>query len=946
MSRSNSKDKKSENKRGKPERIGVRKREASSSCHDAEIRALRENEARYRLLADRMNDIIWTQDLDLRTTYVSPSVEKLLGFTPEERKVQDVSEQVTPSSLARIREVLARELELEEKGGADSDRTLTIEVEYYHKDGSTRWFENVVGGIRDDSGRLMAIHGVSRDITERKRTEDILRASEQKYHSIFTYSTDAILLTTPDGGILDANPAACEMFGRSLEEIRHVGRSGVVDVTDPRVQSALIERERKERSQAEIPMLRANGEKFPAEVTSALFTDENGLQKTSMIIRDIAERKRFEEAVRERDRRFEKLASTVPGLIYQFLREPDGTYRIPFATDVIRDFYGCAPEDVVSDFSPIIEVILPLDLEEFINSIESSARNMTAWHCEYRVKVSDRPVRWLLGRSTPERLDDGSILWHGFNMDITQSRRAETEREKAVEELRRSEMHYRMVVENANDIVWIFDLDSMAYTFVSPSVERLLGFTVKEATTKTMKDSFPPESRKDVTAAFAKLVRGECEDDRVTVEAEHFHKNGGTKWLEISARVIKDDTGAVVGFSGTSRDITDRKRVEMEREQTLRQLSRSQATLRSIIEFLPEATVVIDNEGRVLEWNKAMEDLTGVAADDILGRGDHEYAVALYDDRRPMLIDVALHPELKDQTGHSRIMSFGNVLYTEAMKPAGQSGDLYLTAAAATLHDAAGNVIGAVETIRDETERRNLERQLQQSEKMVSLGRISAGVAHEILNPVGIISLELQLLHTMHDMPEAAREELDVCAKQVERIVSITNDLRQLTRMPDEEMVPDDINDIIGQVLRMYSSQFQIEDVTTEINLGEKLPVIPVNRQKIEQVIINIVSNALAAMEGKEHKILTIKTDTVESDDAPAVRITIADNGTGIRNKDLQRIFEPFYTTREQGKGTGVGLFITHEIIQRHGGTIRAENNERGGASFFVNLPVEKRAEG
>ncbi len=945
MNQSNATDALRKKKPGGQKCAGARTKD-TSSCRDTEIRALRKNEARYRLLADRMNDIIWTQDLDLRTTYVSPSVEKLLGFTPEERKSQRVDEQVTPSSLAHIREVLAQELELEEQGGADSDRTLTIEVEYYHKNGSTRWFENVVGGIRDDDGRLVGIHGVSRDITERKRIDDILRASEQKYHSIFTYSTDTILLTTPDGDILDANPAACEMFGRSLEEIRQVGRSGLIDVTDPLVKKALLEREHKEQSRAEIPMVRANGEKFPAEVTSTIFTDENGRQKTSMIIRDITKRKQLEEELLKRERQLEKLASNVPGLIYQFLRRPDGTYCIPFATDAIENIYGCTPEDVVDDFSPVIKAILPRDLKKFMDSIESSARHISSWHCEYRVKIPGRPVRWILGRASPEKLEDGSILWNGFNMDITQSKHAEAEREKAVEALRRSEMHYRMVVDNANDIVWTFDRGSMTYSFVSPSIERLLGYTVKEATTKTMKDSFPPESRKDVIAAFSKLVRCECEDDRVTVEAEHYRKNGGTVWMEISSKTIKNDAGAVVGFSGVSRDITDRKRVETEREQTLQQLARSQATLRSIIEFLPEAAVVIDNEGKVLEWNRAMETLTGVPAGEILGRGDHEYAKALYGDRRPMLVDVALHPELRGRTGHEHIMRFDDFFYAEAMKPAAQRNDLYLTAAAATLHDAEGNVIGAVETIRDETERRNLERQLQQSEKMVSLGRISAGVAHEILNPVGIISLELQLLHTMQDMPEAAREELDVCAKQVERIVSITNDLRQLTRMPDEEMVPDDINDIIGLVLRMYDSQLQIEGVTTEVRLAEKLPAIPVNRQKIEQAIINLVSNALAAMEGKKQKVLTIQTDIVELDGGRAIRITIADTGTGIKKKDLHRIFEPFYTTREQGKGTGVGLFITHEIVYRHGGTIRAENNEWGGASFFVNLPVEKRAEG
>jgi two-component system sensor histidine kinase/response regulator len=151
-----------------------------------------------------------------------------------------------------------------------------------------------------------------RDITERKWAEGALRESEEKYRSLVEYMHDTILLTKPDGSILDANKAACEMFGRSLEEIKNVGRSGLVDETDPHLHAALKERERMGTASAEITMLRANGEKFPVEITSTIFTDASGQQKTSMIIRDITERKRAEEKVRESEKRLSTIIDFLP----------------------------------------------------------------------------------------------------------------------------------------------------------------------------------------------------------------------------------------------------------------------------------------------------------------------------------------------------------------------------------------------------------------------------------------------------------------------------------------------------------------------------------------------------------------------------------------------------------------------------------------------------------
>jgi diguanylate cyclase (GGDEF)-like protein/PAS domain S-box-containing protein len=145
---------------------------------------LRTSEAKYRFLTERMNDIIWTLDMNLRTTYVSPSVENILGFTPEERVSQNVIDQITPSSLERVQKQLHDESEYEKKGDADPNRSVKIEVEYYHKDGSIVWMENNISGIRDENGKVVGLYGLSRDITDRKKAEEELRESEKKYREL------------------------------------------------------------------------------------------------------------------------------------------------------------------------------------------------------------------------------------------------------------------------------------------------------------------------------------------------------------------------------------------------------------------------------------------------------------------------------------------------------------------------------------------------------------------------------------------------------------------------------------------------------------------------------------------------------------------------------------------------------------------------------------------
>ncbi|MEW6672145.1 MAG: PAS domain S-box protein [Thermodesulfobacteriota bacterium] len=186
--------------------------------------ALEKNEEKYRFLTENVDDIVWTLDMNFNTSYVSPSIKKILGFTPEERKLQTLEEMITPESAKRTEAMLLEELQRDKEGHADPERSVKTEIEYYHKNGSTVWLENSVKAIRNAAGEMIAMHGVSRDISERMRAEKALKESESKFRILFEFSPHAISLTElKTGNIIDINKKFCELTKYSKEEI--IGRT-------------------------------------------------------------------------------------------------------------------------------------------------------------------------------------------------------------------------------------------------------------------------------------------------------------------------------------------------------------------------------------------------------------------------------------------------------------------------------------------------------------------------------------------------------------------------------------------------------------------------------------------------------------------------------------------------------------------------------------------------
>ncbi|MBI5142360.1 MAG: HAMP domain-containing protein [Nitrospirae bacterium] len=234
---------------------------------------------------------------------------------------------------------------------------------------------------------------------------------------------------------------------------------------------------------------------------------------------------------------------------------------------------------------------------------------------------------------------------------------------------------------------------------------------------------------------------------------------------------------------------------------------------------------------------------------------------------------------------------------------------------------------------------RRAQDQLIHSEKLASLGRMAAGVAHELNSPLtGIVTFG----HLMRDrFPEgsADREDVDVIIEQANRCANIIRGLLGFSRASSEEKAPASLNDVVRASLRIVSNKADFFNVKVDLELDDTLPHTYMNAPQIQQVFLNMIVNAADAMEGRG--TLTIATRLADINGKDHVEVEFRDTGSGISPENIEKIFEPFFTTKPVGKGTGLGLAVSHGLVKDHGGCIRIRSKIGEGTSFYIDFPLE-----
>ncbi|QWV93448.1 PAS domain-containing protein [Geomonas oryzisoli] len=400
--------------------------------------------------------------------------------------------------------------------------------------------------------------------------------------------------------------------------------------------------------------------------------------------------------------------------------------------------------------------------------------------------------------------------------------------------------------------------------------------------------------------------------------------DGSVTWIETSKMPLTDEDGAVRGVLGIYEDITARKLAEERLSETLQ-------FNQEIINSAREGIIVYDRELRYLVWNPYMEEISGRPAAEVVGKRPAEVF--------PWLAETGLVRRLEQLLagGAPTVTEFGGRHVSGRM--------LCMSDASAPLRSSSGEVIGIIGTVRDITERRGIEEQLRQAQKLESVGRLAGGVAHDFNNKLTVI-MGCAELAARQTGEAAVLEHLRLIVKAAEQSRDIT---RQLLAFSRQQVVAPRTVQVNGMLWELKKSLGRLigEDISIVLAPGEQLWSISMDPVQLDQIIMNLAVNARDAM--PRGGTITIETANVQFEEPPPlhpevppggyVRITCRDTGVGMDAETRAHVFEPFYTTKEQGKGTGLGLATVYGIVRQNGGFIDLETAPGAGSAFSICLP-------
>jgi PAS domain S-box-containing protein len=571
----------------------------------------RERDILFSRITDNMTDVIWTADLDLNTTYVSPSVKRILRESPEEHLLKPIEQKYTPESLEKVFDIFQEEMKKEQDPGADKKRSRYIESEHYRGDGSTIWISENISFLRDELGNAVGFVGVLRDITEKKEAEKNLLENENKFRRITETIHDVVYNINDQGVFTYLSPSLTTMLGYEIDEVLGTSLATIVhpDHLGPCRDFILQAIESGQMiSGIEYLVKHKNGSWRWHTSSIAPVSDPQG-KLTGLIgnASDITDRKSYEAKLKESDQLLKNLSMQVPGMIYQYRLDINGTGCFPFSSENIKEVYEVNPEDVKEDSTKVLQRLHPEDHQRVVDRIIESANNMTLWEDEYRVILPKKGERVLKGIARPQLIENGSVLWHGYIYD-------NTEQHKKEGVLKESENRFNALINAMEEIVFIKDAD-LKYIYSNPALEKFFDLPKEQILGKSDYDLMPAEA--------ADLC---CQSDKQTKEANKAMAsielvNG--RYLETHKFPVTLSNGST-GIGCYIADVTERRNADKE-------LAEKTELLENITENMFDLVSLTDFYGNLVYLNKSHEifgyrphELHGINAFSLVHPDDHK----------------------------------------------------------------------------------------------------------------------------------------------------------------------------------------------------------------------------------------------------------------------------------------------------------------------------------
>jgi PAS domain S-box-containing protein len=878
--------------------------------------ALRESQERYRLIVETANEGIWQVDEESRTTFVNQEMAGMLGYPIDEMMGQ------TPYAFMDEEWGKAAEANMRRRRQGIRGQ---FEYKYQRKDGTDLWALVSSSPVFRDDGSYAGTIGMHVDSTERKRSEEELALRAQLLDS----ANDSIVLHDFEGRFRYVNEAACRFYGYTREEMmqKNVFELNVLESAENQ-QLRLNELRTKGRVVFEAVNFRKDGSRIPVEVNASVI-DLGGKQFVLSVARDTTERKQAEEALRESEEKY-RMIFKATGTAAMIVEE-DTTMSL-----VNREF------ETLSGYSKE-EIEGKKSWKEFFT--EDYLDDMTRYHNLRRADPDSAPKQYetalITRKGDVKHVVDTVSMIPGTNqsiafmIDISGIKQAETE-------LRLSEERFSKAFNACPSPMSISTFPDGRYIDINEAFLQVFGYRREEVIGIARSELNIWDKPEDLARATQSLYD---QKSFRNLEASIRTKSGELLIGLVSGDIIdiSDGTCALSVFD----DITERKMAEEALRSAHQQLAQ-------IIEFLPDATFVIDSGRRVIAWNRAIEEMTGVDKGIIIGKDEHAYAVPFYGEPRPIMIDLVLMEDSVTSLKYEYVEKTNTTIYGEAYVPCTYQGrGAWLWGTASPLVDDEGKITGAIESIRDITEYKRTEEELKKHherlEELVAerttdllavnqeLEAFTHSVSHDLRAPLRRIEAFSQiLLEDYADrLDKQGSEHLERLKASSQHMSQLIDDLLDLSRVTSaavnrqqtdlSAMAQAIVADLIKEQPERQA-HFDIQEGITVFGDPDLLSIM----------LQNLLDNAWKFTSKKAETEISFGITIYEGRQAYYVR----DNGAGFNMAYAGKLFEPFKRlhSAKEYSGTGIGLASVKRIIRRHGGQIWAEGEADQGATFYFTL--------